>query len=101
MERLQRIFSSVGGAGGAGAGPPGDTPQVDTSEQVYISSLALLKMLKHGAHTRCAPEAQRAERAGVGRGQALSRCAALKSVCVCRVVAPRVCAQGARVCRWR
>lgn len=27
---------------------PGDSPQVDTSEQVYISSLALLKMLKHG-----------------------------------------------------
>jgi len=29
--------------------PPGtDTPQVDTGEQIYISSLALLKMLKHG-----------------------------------------------------
>lgn len=26
----------------------GDTPMVDTAEQVYISSLALLKMLKHG-----------------------------------------------------
>jgi 26S proteasome regulatory subunit N11 len=52
MERLQRIFSSVGGGGGAGAGPQGDTPQVDTSEQVYISSLALLKMLKHGAARR-------------------------------------------------
>jgi 26S proteasome regulatory subunit N11 len=49
MERLQRIFSSVGGGAGAGAGPQADTPQVDTSEQVYISSLALLKMLKHGA----------------------------------------------------
>lgn len=47
MDRLQRIFSTVGG--GAPAGPPGDTPQVDTSETVYISSLALLKMLKHGA----------------------------------------------------
>ncbi|WIA14843.1 hypothetical protein OEZ86_003578 [Tetradesmus obliquus] len=35
--------------GGAGqGGPPGDTPQVDTAEQIYISSLALLKMLKHG-----------------------------------------------------
>jgi len=30
-------------------GPPPDTPQVDTAEQVQISSLALLKMLKHGA----------------------------------------------------
>lgn len=27
---------------------PSDTPMVDTAEQVYISSLALLKMLKHG-----------------------------------------------------
>ena len=35
---------------GGGAQPPtGDTPQVDTAEQVQISSLALLKMLKHGA----------------------------------------------------
>ena len=66
MERLQRIFSSVGGAGGAGAGPPGDTPQVDTSEQVYISSLALLKMLKHGACTalRGAGGAARGARSG-------------------------------------
>jgi 26S proteasome regulatory subunit N11 len=29
-------------------GTPTDAPQVDTAEQVYISSLALLKMLKHG-----------------------------------------------------
>ena len=32
--------------GGGGMQP--DTPAVDTSEQIYISSLALLKMLKHG-----------------------------------------------------
>ncbi|CAM6087310.1 unnamed protein product [Calypogeia fissa] len=44
MERLQRIFA--GGAGGGGPHP--DAPLVDSSEQVYISSLALLKMLKHG-----------------------------------------------------
>ncbi|CAI5491887.1 unnamed protein product [Closterium sp. Naga37s-1] len=44
MERLQRIFQSTGG----GMGPQPDAPMVDTSEQVYISSLALLKMLKHG-----------------------------------------------------
>lgn len=31
-----------------GGGPQGDQPQVDTGEMVYISSLALLKMLKHG-----------------------------------------------------
>jgi hypothetical protein len=30
------------------SGPPADTPQVDTAEQIYISSLALIKMLKHG-----------------------------------------------------
>lgn len=30
------------------APPPSDAPVVDTAEQVYISSLALLKMLKHG-----------------------------------------------------
>ena len=39
---------------GLGAGGPspaaGDAPQVDTAEQVYISSLALLKMLKHGTY---------------------------------------------------
>lgn len=45
--RLQRLFTGMGGAGGMG-GPPADTPQVDTAEQIYISSLALLKMLKHG-----------------------------------------------------
>lgn len=47
MDRLQRIMQGVGGGGGAGH-PAIDAPLVDTSEQVYISSLALLKMLKHG-----------------------------------------------------
>ncbi|KIH65553.1 hypothetical protein ANCDUO_04123 [Ancylostoma duodenale] len=37
-----------GGLGQFGGGPPSDSNQVDTSETVYISSLALLKMLKHG-----------------------------------------------------
>ncbi|XWS14671.1 hypothetical protein CRYUN_Cryun35bG0029300 [Craigia yunnanensis] len=45
MERLQRMFA---GAGGALGHPPRDSPTLDSSEQVYISSLALLKMLKHG-----------------------------------------------------
>ena len=31
-----------------GGGVPGDTPMVDTAEQVYISSLSLWKCLKHG-----------------------------------------------------
>jgi 26S proteasome regulatory subunit N11 len=38
---LQRMMQ-----GGGGMNP--DAPMADTSEQVYISSLALLKMLKHG-----------------------------------------------------
>ena len=40
------LASNAGGA--SGASPNADAPQVDTSEQIYISSLALLKMLKHG-----------------------------------------------------
>ena len=49
MERLLRLGGGAGGLGGAGgAGGPTDAPMVDTAEQVYISSLALLKMLKHG-----------------------------------------------------
>eukprot|EP00879_Flechtneria_rotunda_P003678 GHRR01003915.1.p1 GENE.GHRR01003915.1~~GHRR01003915.1.p1 ORF type:complete len:312 (+),score=90.36 GHRR01003915.1:649-1584(+) len=47
MDRIHRMLTGMGGAAGQG-GPPGDTPQVDTAEQIYISSLALLKMLKHG-----------------------------------------------------
>ena len=39
-------IASVAGMGGNQ--PPADAPVVDTAEQVYISSLALLKMLKHG-----------------------------------------------------
>ena len=47
---MERIFRLGGGIPGLGQGgtPPADTPAVDTAEQVYISSLALLKMLKHG-----------------------------------------------------
>jgi hypothetical protein len=47
----------VGGMGGGAGGPPADTPQVDTAEQIYISSLALLKMLKHGGRLRWAGSA--------------------------------------------
>lgn len=45
MQRLQRLLGQTGGLGGA---PPQDGPVVDNKETVYISSLALLKMLKHG-----------------------------------------------------
>jgi 26S proteasome regulatory subunit N11 len=47
MDRIQRLLSGGGGMGGMG-GQPTDDNVVDTSETVHISSLALLKMLKHG-----------------------------------------------------
>jgi len=48
MERLLRL-GQLGQLGGGGLNAnPQDSNQVDTSETVYISSLALLKMLKHG-----------------------------------------------------
>jgi 26S proteasome regulatory subunit N11 len=40
---MAQMMSGMGGRQGAG-----DAPLVDTGEMVYISSLALLKMLKHG-----------------------------------------------------
>ena len=46
-ENLQRLFGQLG-AGAMPASTNIDTPTVDTAEMVYISSLALLKMLKHG-----------------------------------------------------
>ncbi len=39
------------GMGGAPQAATGDSPQVDTAENVQISSLALLKMLKHGRNS--------------------------------------------------
>jgi 26S proteasome regulatory subunit N11 len=42
---LSRMF---GGGGGMGGQDAGDSALADTAEQVYISSMALLKMLKHG-----------------------------------------------------
>jgi 26S proteasome regulatory subunit N11 len=45
MERLQQLMNSMpGGMGGMG----GDSPSPDCAEKVHVSSLALLKMLKHG-----------------------------------------------------
>ncbi|TPX31932.1 hypothetical protein SmJEL517_g04846 [Synchytrium microbalum] len=46
QRRLQRLFGQTGGA--AQMQPGLDQPTVDTAEMVHISSLALLKMLKHG-----------------------------------------------------
>jgi hypothetical protein len=39
---------NAAGMGMGQSSAPTDAPVVDTAEQVYISSLALLKMLKHG-----------------------------------------------------
>ncbi|KAL1958403.1 hypothetical protein VTO42DRAFT_4504 [Malbranchea cinnamomea] len=48
MERLNRIFQTAQGMGMTNH-PTGDTPNlIDNSETVHISSLALLKMLRHG-----------------------------------------------------
>jgi 26S proteasome regulatory subunit N11 len=47
------MFGGLGGLGGLSGlgrmnqGNPEATAKPDTSEQIYISSLALLKMLKH------------------------------------------------------
>ena len=46
MEDLQRMLQGQLG----GMAPHGDIPLNDTSEKIQISSLALLKMLKHGKH---------------------------------------------------
>ncbi|ORZ37431.1 JAB1/Mov34/MPN/PAD-1 ubiquitin protease-domain-containing protein [Catenaria anguillulae PL171] len=50
MDRLQRLLGQAGGMGMGmqGMQPGMDTPSMDTAEVVHISSLALLKMLKHG-----------------------------------------------------
>jgi len=46
---MRRLLQMAQGGGGMGAPPPsGDIVVVDSSETVHISSLALLKMLKHG-----------------------------------------------------
>ena len=43
-------FARLGNLGGpqANAGPPIDQKMNDTAEQIYISPLSLLKMLRHG-----------------------------------------------------
>ncbi|KAL5200209.1 hypothetical protein ABZP36_021412 [Zizania latifolia] len=43
---LSAMLAAVGG--GRPTAPAGDTPQRDSSEQIYVSPLSLLKMLKHG-----------------------------------------------------
>ncbi|KAI1164604.1 Mov34-domain-containing protein [Nemania serpens] len=49
MDRLNRMLAGATGMGGLGAAPGSDNQNlIDNSETVYISSLALLKMLRHG-----------------------------------------------------
>ena len=45
---MQQIMRQIQGMGGGMGGPQVETATMDTAEQVEISSLALLKMLKHG-----------------------------------------------------
>jgi hypothetical protein len=44
MQRLQQLLAGMPGRGN----PAMDTPMPDTAEKIQISSLSLLKMLKHG-----------------------------------------------------
>ena len=46
MDRFQSIFSRVLGMGPLAT----NGPKLDSSEKVYISSLSLLKMLKHSTY---------------------------------------------------
>lgn len=48
MERFNRMLAAAQGMGMGQGSAGGDTNLVDNSETVYISSLALLKMLRHG-----------------------------------------------------
>lgn len=49
-QSLQALLGQARGGGDAAAGV--DQPTPDTSEQIHISSLALLKMLKHGKNAK-------------------------------------------------
>ena len=45
---VQQMLQRMQAARGGGAGPQPDQPLPDTAEKIQISSLSLLKMLKHG-----------------------------------------------------
>lgn len=49
LQDIQRLL--MGQLGQQGGGEMPEMPLPDTSEQIYISSLALLKMLKHGIYS--------------------------------------------------
>lgn len=48
MDRLQQLMRGMPGGAGMGGGAGGDSNMPDCAEKVHVSSLALLKMLKHG-----------------------------------------------------
>jgi 26S proteasome regulatory subunit N11 len=48
MERLQELMRVMPGGGGLRSGAGSDAPTPDCAEKVHVSSLSLLKMLKHG-----------------------------------------------------
>lgn len=49
MDRLSSMMAAARNmGGGGGSGPAQDQNLPDNSEKIYISSLALLKMLRHG-----------------------------------------------------
>lgn len=48
MEQLQQLMRGIPGGGAGGLGGQSDAPTPDCAEKVHVSSLALLKMLKHG-----------------------------------------------------
>lgn len=47
---MQALLRQMGMGMGGGEEAAADVPVPDTAETIYISSLALLKMLKHGAY---------------------------------------------------
>ena len=48
MDRIQQLMRGMPGGGMGGGMGNSDAPTPDTTEKVHVSSLALLKMLKHG-----------------------------------------------------
>jgi hypothetical protein len=89
MERLMRQLAMGGGALGGGA----DVTVVDTAETVYISSQALLKMLKHGARSHANGVAVASWTPCEARRDLSSTASPL--MCVLCLM------QAARACRWK
>merc|ERR1711981_404800 len=48
MDNLQQLLRQMQGGGGGGMAQGAPANKCDTAETIHVSSLALLKMLKHG-----------------------------------------------------